>query len=148
MLLCKFCTICKSNWNENEVFRRFPLFPVGRLDFKLLCSCTVSSGRTERIFIHSDQYFKVQFFQDCLFFPEAVMMIDAIMICLFRSVVVCLCFLGKKQGYDHPPPGSPSVFFYIHIYIYKCVWGGRSSRQRPFECTDNLIFRGNLFCVR
>lgn len=75
------------------------------------------------------------------------MMIDA-MICLFRSVVVCLCFLGKKQGYDHPPPGSPSVFFYIHIYIYKCVWGGRSSRQRPFECTDNLIFRGNLFCVR
>lgn len=51
------------------------------------------------------------------------MMIDA-MICLFRSVVVCLCFLGKKQGYDHPPPGSPSVFFYIHIYIYINVCGG------------------------
>lgn len=61
-------------------------------------------------------------FQDCLSPP----LTDAVIICRFRSVVVvvCLCFLGKKQGYDHPPAVSPfvlcffiSLFFYIYVYL-------------------------------
>lgn len=34
----------------------------GRLDSELLCSCTVSPRWTEKIFIHPDQYFEVQFY--------------------------------------------------------------------------------------
>ena len=70
------------------------------------------------------------------------MMIDAVIICRFCSVIVCLCFLEKKQGSDHPPAVSPSVFFFFYIYLVGGV------PDRPFGCTDNLIFKGNLSRVQ